>query len=297
MEGTKLSRRQFLGGTAAVAAASVLPAVSAAAPAMAVPTGTFPNSTAAIKAGLAATPLDPEALARQGYEIYKGFHAGQSACCEATYWPVLGALAERFPDSLYNQIPKGIFNYGGGGVNGWRSICGSPNGGAAMLKIVTNDSNVIDEYLTWYERTPFPSNATYTSFAKGDWTISDPAKYPKDKAPMAVPKGILCHASLGRWAEAAGGPAGAWVRTQFAGSMTNAASDRCGKLVYDCVYKLTQLVNDWAKGVVPTPVLDPAVGTCLTSGCHSGKGSYDPEVIECAPFVQGKMKCDEACHQ
>jgi len=78
MEAMKLSRRQFLGGTAAVAAASVLPAVSAAAPAMAVPTGTFPD--ASIKAGLATTPLDPAAIARHGYEIYKGIHSalGQS---------------------------------------------------------------------------------------------------------------------------------------------------------------------------------------------------------------------------
>jgi hypothetical protein len=295
MANSKLSRRQFLGGTAAVAAASVLPAVTSAAPALATPEGTFPD--ASVKAGLAATPLDPEALARQGYEIYKGFHAGQSACCEATYWPVLGALAERFPDSMYSKIPKGLFNFGGGGVNAWRSICGSPNGGAAMLKIVTGNGNVIDEYLTWYERTAFPSNDTYTSFAKGDWTIPDPAKYPKNKAPMAVPKGILCHASLGRWTEAAGGLNGAWVKTQFAGNLDLAASDRCGKLVFDCVYKLTQLVNDWAADVIPTPTLDPAVGTCLTSGCHGGAGGYDPLVIECAPSVKGKMKCDEACHQ
>lgn len=78
MEGTKLSRRQFLGGTAAVAAASVLPAVTMAAPAVATPAGKFPD--ASIKAGLAATPLDPAAIARHGYEIYKGVHStlGQS---------------------------------------------------------------------------------------------------------------------------------------------------------------------------------------------------------------------------
>jgi len=73
MEGIKLSRRQFLGGTAAVAAASVLPAVSSVAPAMATPAGTFPD--ASIKAGLAAAPLDPAAIARHGYEIYKGMYS------------------------------------------------------------------------------------------------------------------------------------------------------------------------------------------------------------------------------
>ncbi len=68
MEGTKLSRRQFLGGTAAVAAASVLPAVSAAAPAVATPVTTFPDTSIR---GAAWIPLDAKALARRGYEIYK----------------------------------------------------------------------------------------------------------------------------------------------------------------------------------------------------------------------------------
>lgn len=76
MEATKLSRRQFLGGTAAVAAASVLPAVTNAAPAVATPSVTFPDTSIR---GTNWTPLDPAALARRGYEIYKGVNApGQS---------------------------------------------------------------------------------------------------------------------------------------------------------------------------------------------------------------------------
>ncbi|MHB1137039.1 MAG: twin-arginine translocation signal domain-containing protein [Coriobacteriia bacterium] len=78
MEGTKLSRRQFLGGTAAVAAASVLPAVTNAATAVATPTGKLADSAAALTPWI---PLDPEKVARRGWETYKGrFNAsdGQS---------------------------------------------------------------------------------------------------------------------------------------------------------------------------------------------------------------------------
>ncbi|KUK48388.1 MAG: hypothetical protein XD74_0991 [Actinobacteria bacterium 66_15] len=73
MENSKLSRRQFLGGTAAVAAASVLPAVTSAAPAVATPVTTFPDTSIQ---GASWIPLDPAALARKGYEIYKGIAGG-----------------------------------------------------------------------------------------------------------------------------------------------------------------------------------------------------------------------------
>lgn len=292
MNATKLSRRQFLGGTAAVAAASVLPAVAGVAPAVAAPsTAVIPD--ASIKTGW--TPLDPEALARQAYDLYKGKNSPQqTACCEATYWPIIGALADKFPSSAYAQIPKGLFNYGGGGVNAWRSICGCPNGGAAMLKQVGAPGKVIDEYLAWYERTPFPTNNTYLSAQKGDWT---PVVMPKDNAPMAVPNGILCHASVGRWVEASGGSTGAWAKKHFGGDIVKSSSDRCGKLCFDTVYKLAELINDWMAGApLPSGASDPSVATCLTGGCHGGV--YDNVIDDaCAPEVLGKMKCDESCHQ
>lgn len=208
---------------------------------------------------------------------------------------MIGQLAAQFPDSLYNQIPRGLFNYGGGGVNAWRNICGVANGGAAMLKIVTNDGNTIDQYLTWFERTPFPSNAAYEAYDAGGWTLTG-KQVPKDNAPSSVGKGLLCHSTHGRWLEAAGGADGAWVATQFAGNVGDAGSDRCAKLVYDCVYKVCELINAWAVGPVAAAKLDPSVGMCLTSGCHGGAGAYDQEIIDCAPHVSGKMKCDESCH-
>lgn len=64
-----ISRRQFVGGAAAVAAAAALPVVNAA-PAMA-------DSGVINVAGLASAvtpwiPLDPKAAARQAWQIYWG---------------------------------------------------------------------------------------------------------------------------------------------------------------------------------------------------------------------------------
>jgi hypothetical protein len=72
MEIVKISRRQFLGGAAAVVGAAVLPAFIGVTPAAATPTGTFPGTLSPW------VPLDAQALARKGYEIYKGKWTGQS---------------------------------------------------------------------------------------------------------------------------------------------------------------------------------------------------------------------------
>lgn len=69
MEAVKLSRRQFLGGTAAVAAATVLPAVTNAATAVATPTGKLSDAAAALTPWV---PIDAEKAARRGWETYKG---------------------------------------------------------------------------------------------------------------------------------------------------------------------------------------------------------------------------------
>lgn len=72
MSETRISRRQFVGGAAVVAAATAVPVISSVAPAAGTPTITFPLATADW------TPLDAKACARTGLEIYRGKHAGQS---------------------------------------------------------------------------------------------------------------------------------------------------------------------------------------------------------------------------
>lgn len=207
---------------------------------------------------------------------------------------MIGQIAANFPSSLFNQIPRGLFNYGAGGVNAWRNICGGPNGGSALLAQLGAPTSVKDEFNAWYERTLIPSNAAYVDWNAGGWTVNTT---PKNNAPQAVPESLLCHASHGRWLAAAGGEEGAWV-SQFTGAdqtakITAAGADRCSKLVYDCVYKLCQLINDWKAGTTPTGTLDPSVAACFQ--CH---GAVDPlDTENCAPEISGKMKCTDTCHQ
>jgi hypothetical protein len=228
---------------------------------------------------------------------------------------VIGQLALNFPTTVYNDIPKGSFNYGGGGVNAWRSICGSPNGGSALLKQMGAPTAVMDEYMAWYEKTLLPSNAAYEDFAGGTWTpqggvgalswvatsanTSTQITQPIANAPMSVAQGLLCHSSHGRWLAAAGGAAGAWVANvgtiqgvTNAAALSAAGSDRCSKLVYDCVFKLATLINAWKAGTLPAGTLDPSATAtgCMNTSCHGATyGDY--------PIVAGKMKCTDSCHK
>lgn len=284
MSVTGISRRQFVGGAAAIAAATAVPVMSNAVTAAGLVTdAALPYPTPDW------TPLDAKALARQGYEIYKGKHNYQSACCEAVWWPVIGELRTRYPDT-WGNIPKGIFNFGGGGVNAWRAMCGTTNGGAAVLKCVTNNGSAIDEYLAWYEKTLLPSNSAYLDYRSGTWTPGGTTggvwggaglPIPLNNAPKSKALSVLCHSSLANWR----GVAGTWEAT-----MPNAQSDRCGKLCYDTVYKVVTIINTFKAGGTFAGTLDPSVASCggsTGSSCHGVNGN---------PQVQAKMKCN-ACHE
>lgn len=74
MSGKGITRRQFVGTTAAVAAASALPMAANVTTAAATPTNTFPVAAAAVTPWI---PLNPLAAARYALEIYRGKYAPQ----------------------------------------------------------------------------------------------------------------------------------------------------------------------------------------------------------------------------
>ncbi len=287
-----LSRRQFLTGAAITAAAAAVPVFTNVSTAMAAA-----PMTPLTKLDPSWVPLDAKALARQGYEIYKGKHAGQSACCEGSFWPVIGALGAMYP-ATWGTFPKGTFNYGGGGINSWRSICGTPNAGAAVLKMVTNDGKAIDEYMAWYEKTALPTSACYDDYAFAIANPADPTRWipggsaagvwggtalpiPFITTPKNAAGSVLCHASLTAWRVAGG---------TFEVTHPGAQSDRCGKIVYDSVFKQATMINAWMAGGTFVGALDAEVASCgepTGAACHGVGGN---------PLAQAKMKCSP-CHE
>lgn len=286
-----LSRREFLGGAAALAGAAALPSVMVAAPAVAA--DALPLSTVE-----PWKPLDPKLCARLGWEVYKGqyTHMGQSACCEATYWGIVGYLSESYPDN-WGRLPRGLFNYGGGGVNAWGIICGTPNGGTAVLTQLGAPKAVKDNYLRWYEKSSLPTNAAYDDYKSGTWTPGGKSggvwggtgcPIPWNGLPRSAAESTLCHVSLTKWRTAAD-------KYQLTKSPTlDLQSNRCGALVYDSTYYLATLINKWKAGEAIDGALSPAASAsgCRASLCH---GSVPTDPTCDAVTAQGVMNC-KPCH-
>jgi hypothetical protein len=295
MELDKMSRRQFLGGAAVLGVAAALPSALTATPAFATPAITFP--LASDTGGW--VPLDPKACARQALEIYRGKWAGHSACCEATYWPIVGVFAARFP-TTWGLVPAGMFNYGGGGVNAYGSICGCPNGASALLSQIGATTAVKMNFMSWYEKTALPTNAAYTDFASGTWTPggsatggwgltfgtpSNQLATPLDNIPKSAAGEILCHVSLTKWRAAADKWTGVLQQ--------DAQSERCAKLCYDAVFYLATLINSWKAGATIDGSVSPAASAtgCKNPSCHGSS-----PLAECdAVTAQGSMNC-APCH-
>jgi hypothetical protein len=71
-----LSRRQFVGGTAALMGAAAMPTIASVGTAAAAPDWKFPIPAAQTAPWI---PLDATAAARLGWEIHAGLHSGQSS--------------------------------------------------------------------------------------------------------------------------------------------------------------------------------------------------------------------------
>jgi|GEM_PF-640805 len=296
-----ISRRQFLTGAAMAAAVTALPLVAnvpTAAAASPIPTALNPAS----KPAWWGAGLPSKDLARQAYEIYKGVHAGQSACCEATFWPIIGYLAANGQPGFVD-FPKSVFNFGGAGINAWRMQCGATNGGPAALKLAAGAvaGKIIDEYMRWYETALLPTAALRADYDTGTWVPGGQATgwaaagsttllpIPHASNPMNAGHSTLCHASLTAW-RAAGGD---W---EFA--HPGAQSDRCGKICYDAVFKQCELINAWMDaGVLPAGAVSGEVATCGetgAAGCHGG--SATTKRTDGATFAQAKAECSP-CHE
>lgn len=192
-------------------------------------------------------------------------------------------------------MPKGLFNFGGGGVNAFGSLCGVPLGAAALLAQLGAPQNVKNRLMHWYETTAMPSNACYEDYASGLWTPGGTSggvwggatglTIPTNNVPMSRSDSVLCHVSLTKWRAAAEG--------YMAKTRVDGTSDRCGKLCYDMGVFLVGLLNDWKAGVVIDGTVAPSatVAGCKNPSCHGG-----PVVDEnCPTTAQGIMDC-KPCH-
>ncbi len=254
MKNSNLSRRQFL--TSAPMAAS---AAAIAAGAL----GALLGSEEKAQAGGAPAvpwpyqPLDLDAVAEAAYNGYY-----QGACMYAVFDAIIAQLQTVVGDP-YTTFPVDMMKYGGGGVHSWGTLCGTLNGAAAAITLVSaSPGPVIDEVFFWYCQAQLPEYV--------------PASPKYDITTQTASGSPLCHTSLERWCAAAGFLPGSPQR-----------AERCARLAADVARYTTQMLNNQAAGSFAQTHTAPAdVQHCMS--CHG-------PLLQ-ANVVQGQnMTCGQ-CH-
>jgi len=201
-------------------------------------------------------PLDPKAVAQKAYE---GFY--EAACMYGAFNAIISALREKvgYP---YTTIPTQMARYGEGGVVGWATLCGTLNGSAAAINLVSKDySKIVDELMGWYTTAKLPT--------------FEPSQ-PKVKIQTTSVSGSpLCHVSVTEWCKASG-----------AKSESPERAERCARLAASVAAHAVELLNDYAAGkFAATFSLPASISTC--GACHLKGGTIEN--------ARGKMDCVQ-CH-
>ena len=284
MSDNLMSRRKFLAGTGLVLGAASVSGVAL-----------LKDADPAEAAGTAipwAYPADPaqqpnpEAVARRAFEIYF-----KSGCAEAVWYSCVEALAA-IPGANqadWASLPMNMFRFGGGGIAGWGTICGTLNGAAAFTSMAvgqnlgadgvtkewTHRNNLINGVFQYYAETPLPTNNAYKSsqgaLGLPAWTPPAVTGYTMiENAPTSTANSPLCHSSLVQWTTTTNATDGGPLQR-----------DRCGKACFDVARKTIEVLNKYFELAVAPPVgLDPSVAAC--GACHK-------------TYTGAKMACG-SCH-
>jgi hypothetical protein len=176
---------------------------------------------------------------------------------------VVTGLASKLGEP-FRSFPLHMMRYGKGGVGGWGSLCGTLNGGAAVIGLVEPDkerqAQLVAELFSWYETTPLLSyqpNQHHDSAA----------------LPKSVSGAVLCHVSVHRWCEASGCEV-----------ESDEMKERCRRLTADVAAKTVELLNRNLQKATDFPGLASEVKSCVS--CHGKDDQAD---------AFGTMQCN-TCH-
>jgi hypothetical protein len=199
-------------------------------------------------------PLDPEAIAQRATDGYY-----KAECMYGSFEAIVGATAEQL-GSPYKDFPFLMMKYGGGGINGWGTVCGALSGAAAGFQLLSPKPEVlIDAIFVWYEGTALPD-----FLPKG-------AKFPEIRSVSGTP---LCHTSISKWCAAA-------QKTTYSPERR----ERCGALSGAVARKAVMLLNEQAAAKPITTALPAVTQNCMS--CHERGGAVENS--------RGKMNCG-GCH-
>ncbi|MEE4294565.1 MAG: C-GCAxxG-C-C family protein [Xanthomonadales bacterium] len=214
--------------------------------------------------------LDVELVRKRGHlDYYEG------GCMYGSSGGLLSVLAETV-GGPWTTFPHDMMRYGGGGIAGWGTVCGSLNGACAIITLAAGSDygKITNELMAWYGVTEFPSEAANRYAANREYLV---AQYKTDAVlPTTVSGSPLCHVSVNTWCRATGFASGSAQR-----------AERCARLTGDVAAKAAELLNAHAAGTLVTGDFEES--EC--SSCH-----HMGENFESGQFIIGKGSNCTDCH-
>jgi hypothetical protein len=263
----RVSRRDVLAGTVALAAGSILSG-----------TGVVRAKTEA--SSLAKAPplpwqwvtLDPAEAGRRAYHLY--FDKG--GCGTASYLSILSMLQEEVGHP-WTSLPDMMMIHAAGGYGGHGTLCGALGGASCVINLVAYRSDedtfyksMIDWLYSWYAQQEFPTGR-----------FDDISKMPDQVRVKA--SSPLCHTSVTSWTLAANEEVN-----------SDAKKERCAKVSGEVVYTVVDRLNEHFAGRWDPPAWQPAEDTAHCVKCHGPDGTTASQAG--LNHQQGHMDC-LMCHR
>ncbi|MGD9021071.1 MAG: C-GCAxxG-C-C family protein [Lysobacterales bacterium] len=214
--------------------------------------------------------LDVELVRKRGHACYY-----EGGCMYGASGGLLSVLRDEI-GAPYSGFPHDMLRYGGGGIAGWGTVCGSLNGACAMITLAAGKAygKITNELMAWYTTTPFPSEAANRYATKHEYLVEE---YKADQAlATTVSNSPLCHVSVNTWCRATGFASGSKQR-----------AERCARLTGDVAAKAAELLNAHARGELVTGQFER--NEC--NSCH-----FMGENFESGQFIIGKGNNCTDCH-
>ena len=214
--------------------------------------------------------LDVELVRKRGHMYYY-----EGGCMYGVSGGLLSVLIETVGDP-WAGFPHDMMRYGGGGIAGWGTVCGSLNGACAIITLAAGKAygKITNELMAWYGTTPFPSENANRYAANHEYLVKE---YKTDAVlPTTVSGSPLCHVSVNTWCRSSGFASGSAQR-----------AERCARLTGDVAAKAAALLNAHARDELVTGAYEKS--EC--SSCH-----FMGENFESGQFIIGKGNNCTDCH-
>lgn len=208
------------------------------------------------------TELDPEKARIKTHTLYWN----DMDCCAGVFGGIVECLADAMGEP-WSNFPIEIMLFGRGGGVGWGSICGTLNGAAALVSLVTEKAPsgaLIKEIWGWYTTEELPTDAANSA----DYEVQN---YTGDLT-QNIAGNPSCHSSVSQWCMVADKKVSSIER-----------KERCARLAGDIAAKTVEVLNAHFQDSFVGTFTDPE-GNNECMSCHGADGNFNVMThMECAP--------------